>query len=144
MQISKVAVLALGLLGSLAWASDMPQMTLHKSPNCGCCDKYVDYLRASGVKIEVIKEANMGAVKQRLGVAADKASCHTATLGNYVVEGHVPIASLQKLLREQPDLIGISLPGMPASSPGMGPEQPGSLAILALSQHGPATLFNRE
>jgi len=144
MQISKVAVLALGLLGSLAWAGDMPQMTLYKNPNCGCCDKYVDYLRGSGMKVDVVEESNMGAVKQRLGVAADQASCHTATLGNYVVEGHVPTASLRKLLREQPEVIGISLPGMPVSSPGMGPEQPGSLAINALPRHGPATLFNRE
>lgn len=144
MRIPTVAVLALGLVGSMAWAASMPEMVVHKSPSCGCCDQYVDYLRANGMVVKVMEEVNMGAVKQRLGVPADQVSCHTATLGGYVVEGHVPVASLQKLIREQPTLVGISLPGMPESSPGMGPEEPGSLAIMALPQRGPATLFNRE
>ncbi len=144
MQIVKLTVLALGLLGSLAWAGDLPKMTLHKSPHCGCCDKYVDYLRANGLEVEVLVESNMGAVRQRLGVPAEQASCHTATLGGYVVEGHVPVASLEKLIQQQPDLVGISLPGMPASSPGMGAAQAGSLAIMTLPRQGDATLFNRE
>ncbi|MDO9413007.1 MAG: DUF411 domain-containing protein [Pseudolabrys sp.] len=94
-------------------------MTASKDPQCGCCDGWVDYLRKAGLNVSVTATANMDAVKKRLGVPKDLASCHTAEIGGYVIEGHVPYPSIRKLLAEKPRAVGLAVPGMPASSPGM-------------------------
>lgn len=115
--------------------SALPKMVVHKDANCGCCGAYVDYLRKHGATVEVVTEPNMTAVRQRFGT--DKlASCHTIEVGNYVVEGHVPISAIQKLVREQPKIKGIALPGMPLHSPGMGEEKKGSLQIVTIGKQG--------
>jgi hypothetical protein len=122
-------LLALACTGAAAQAA--PAITVHKSPTCGCCEKYVDYLRDNGFEVEARNEPDMNAVKQRHGVA-HVASCHTALIGGYVVEGHVPVASIRKLLKEKPAITGISAPGMPPNSPGMGEMKKGTLTIYAV------------
>lgn len=113
----------LGLGAYLQWGSsasvDAPPVTVYKSPTCGCCGDWVSYLRDEGFSVNVQDRVNLRPVKQELGVPEDLASCHTATVGNYVVEGHVPAEQVKRLLAETPDLTGIAVPGMPIGSPGM-------------------------
>lgn len=110
-------------------------ITVHKSPTCGCCEKYVDYLRDNGFKVDAQDEQDMSGIKKLHGVA-QVASCHTGLIGGYVVEGHVPVAAIRKLLQERPAIIGISAPGMPMNSPGMGEMHKGTLTIYAIPRDG--------
>lgn len=110
-------------------------ITVYKSPTCGCCEKYVDYLRDNGFEVKAVDEQDMSAIKKRHGVA-HVASCHTALVGGYAVEGHVPVASIRKLLTEKPAIAGISAPGMPMNSPGMGEMKKGTLTIYAVPKNG--------
>lgn len=132
-----IAVSALNLLTSQVFAAPLAA-TLHKDPNCGCCVEYAHYLEENGFKVDMIDHANINQVKQRLGTD-QAASCHTVEIAGYVVEGHVPVAAIDKLLAEQPDIKGLALPGMPYNSPGMGPEKKGSLQVLELDNQGKPT-----
>ncbi|MDO9011395.1 MAG: DUF411 domain-containing protein [Gallionella sp.] len=111
------------------------EVTIYKSPTCGCCEKYVDYLRENGYAVKSVNESDMSAVKKRYGTS-HMASCHTALVDGYVVEGHVPVGAIRKLLREKPAIIGISAPGMPMNSPGMGEMKKGTLTIYAVPKNG--------
>jgi hypothetical protein len=97
----------------------LPRMRVHKSPTCGCCSLWIDHMRAAGFTVEVRDVDDMGPVKEALGVPYGKGSCHTAEVGGYVIEGHVPAEDVKRLLAETPDARGLVLPGMPAGSPGM-------------------------
>lgn len=108
---------------SLRIAEARPAMTVFKDPNCGCCGAWVDHVRANGFEAEVRSEPAINRVKARLGVPNDLASCHTATINGFVLEGHVPAETIERLLRERPAVVGIAVPGMPIGSPGM--EAPG-------------------
>lgn len=100
-------------------ASDLPLMTVYKSPTCGCCAKWVDHMREHGFEVAVVDDQQMGMRKAQLGVPQAMGSCHTATVGDYVIEGHVPAEDVLRLLREKPDAAGLAVPGMPIGSPGM-------------------------
>jgi hypothetical protein len=103
-----------------AWASaPLPTMVVMKDPSCGCCGAWIDHVRAAGFPVEVIDSGEMDRHKRRLGVPAALASCHTAEVGGYVVEGHVPAAEIERLLAERPRATGLAAPGMPVGSPGM-------------------------
>ena len=97
----------------------LPLVVVHKTPACGCCEAWADHLRQAGFQVDVRNEDNLEAVKQRLGVPHGKGSCHTAEVGGYMVEGHVPARDIQRLLAEKPDARSLVLPGMPLGSPGM-------------------------
>lgn len=104
-------------------AQGLPIALVHKSPTCGCCGLWVDHLKKAGFEVEVRNSENVTPVKQRLGVPYGKGSCHTAEIGGYFIEGHVPVEDIKRLLAEKPDAKGLVLPGMPMGSPGMeGPE----------------------
>lgn len=90
-----------------------------KSAYCGCCQEWVDHIREAGFEVKVTNVDDVGAVSKQLGVPDELRSCHTAKVGNYVVEGHVPAADIKRLLKERPKAIGIAVAGMPAGSPGM-------------------------
>jgi len=92
---------------------------MYKYPNCGCCESYADYLRARGFAVTVEATHDLPMIKQEHGVPEGLEGCHTMLLSGYVVEGHVPVATLERLLAERPPVRGISLPGMPQGSPGM-------------------------
>ncbi|MDF9442702.1 MAG: copper amine oxidase [Lysobacteraceae bacterium SCN 69-123] len=94
-------------------------MHVHKDANCGCCNGWIEHMRAAGFTVVAHDSTDMAAVKQRLGIPLSQASCHTAEVGGYVLEGHVPAADVQRLLREKPAARGLVLPGMPIGSPGM-------------------------
>lgn len=130
------SVLLLGINAS-SFAEDMA-VTLYKDPSCGCCGAYADYLDQNGFKVKRIDSNNMNAIKEKLGTHK-AASCHTVIIGDYVVEGHVPVAAINKMLTEKPNIHGLSIPGMPMNSPGMGPEKPGSLDVLSLDSKGNVT-----
>ncbi len=97
----------------------LPLALVHKSPTCGCCGLWVDHLKEAGFQVEVRDAEDITPVKQRLGVPYEKGSCHTAEIGGYFVEGHVPAADIKRLLAEKPNAKGLVLPGMPMGSPGM-------------------------
>lgn len=100
-------------------AAAAPVMTVHKDPTCGCCEAWVDHIRAAGYEARVIEVSAVDAVKTKLGVPAGLRSCHTAEIEGYVVEGHVPAAAVARLLAERPNARGLAVPGMPIGSPGM-------------------------
>jgi len=129
----RVCAVVLLLNASIAHAAT--EVTLYKSPTCGCCEKYVDYLRENGFAVTAINENNMDAIKKRHGVS-HIASCHTALVGGYVVEGHVPVGAIRKLLKEKPAITGISVPGMQMNSPGMGEMKKGTLTVYAVPKNG--------
>jgi len=111
------ATLAAGLRPSAA--QPLPKIVVTKDPSCGCCSGWIDHLRASGFKAEVIESPEVNRLKVRLGVPQDLASCHTAEIGGYVIEGHVPAQAIKRLLAERPSAKGLAVPGMPVGSPGM-------------------------
>lgn len=104
---------------AVAAAADLPLVVVHKSPSCGCCGLWVDHLRQAGFQVEVRNEDNLNPIKERVGVPFGKGSCHTAEVGGYFVEGHVPAEDIKRLLSEKPNAKGLVLPGMPLGSPGM-------------------------
>ena len=103
-----------------------PQMTMYKDPYCGCCEGWAEHMKAAGFNVTVKVEEAMDTVKAKYGVGASLASCHTAVVGGYVIEGHVPAGAVKRLLAERPQATGLTAPGMPIGSPGM--EMPGSKA----------------
>jgi hypothetical protein len=120
-------------------------MSVYKSPSCGCCSLWVDYMRKNGFDAKVQDVDNIGALKLKLGVREEFSSCHTTEVGGYIVEGHVPVEVVQRMLKERPKIAGIAVPGMPAGSPGM--EVPGgrkdSYNILAFTSDGKTTVYDR-
>lgn len=94
-------------------------MVVHKSPSCGCCGLWVDHMREAGFAVEVRDIDNVHPIKERVGVPFGMGSCHTAEIGGYFIEGHVPAEDIKRLLPHKPDAKGLALPGMPAGSPGM-------------------------
>lgn len=128
--------LTVGLLllsAGLAVAEEKVRATLYKNPGCGCCEKYADYLRANGFVVTSIEAPNMSVIKQTHGVRANLEGCHTTVIGDYVVEGHVPVEAIDRVLSERPAFDGISVVGMPSNSPGMGDPNGQPLDILSFS-----------
>ena len=107
---------ALMLIGTAANAATM---TVIKSPTCGCCMKWVEHVKAHGFDVKVVDTNDLMAAKAKAGVPQKLASCHTARVGGYVVEGHVPAADIKRLLAQKPKAVGIAVAGMPMGSPGM-------------------------
>ena len=102
-----------------AFAEEAKSGTLYKNQECSCCEEYASYLRSSGYTIKVVATHDLSAIKRQHGVPEQLEGCHTLVVGNYVVEGHVPLKHIDRLLTEKPAIKGISLPGMPLGSPGM-------------------------
>lgn len=116
---SQIALGSLVLFGSNAWAEALPVVTVWKDPSCGCCGAWVDHLRRSGLHASVIETRDMNHIKSKRMVPAHLASCHTAEIGGYTIEGHVPADAIRRLWLEKPTAHGLAVPGMPAGSPGM-------------------------
>ena len=107
--------------------------TMHvaKSPTCGCCTAWVALARQEGFDIETTDTDDLSGVKSDVGLPDDLWACHTATIAGYVVEGHVPFDAIERLLEERPDITGISVPGMPGGSPGMGNDPDARFDVIA-------------
>ena len=119
------------------------RLEVHKVRGCGCCEMWAEHLRAHGYACAVTEHADLDPIKARLGVPDALRSCHTALLEGYVVEGHVPAAALDRLLRERPAIAGLAVPGMPAGSPGMPSDQPDAYAVIAFAADGRQEVFMR-
>jgi hypothetical protein len=146
--MSRLIILAIVAFVSAALpvaAEEKVKATLYKNPDCACCEHYADYLRANGFDVTVIAHPNMTLIKQKYGVGEDLEGCHTTLVEGYVVEGHVPVAALKRLLSEKPAIKGISLPGMRVGSPGMTGTKEGPFEILSITgKAGPAPVFATE
>jgi hypothetical protein len=129
-------LVALPLFARGGFAASLPKMIVNKDPSCGCCGGWVDYLRAAGFSVDVVETADLAAARKRLGVPADLAACHTAEIGGYAIEGHVPESTIRRLLAEKPRAAGLSVPGMPQSAPGM--DVPGANDIYEVILFGPS------
>jgi hypothetical protein len=114
--------------------------TQYKNPQCGCCEGHADYLRENGFEVTVKPTHDLPLLKRQYGVPSALEGCHTTLVEGYVVEGHVPVASILRLLTERPDIKGISLPGMPAGSPGMSGEKTAPFTVYEITD-GPAKVF---
>ena len=128
-----------------AWAQGAATpLEVWKDASCGCCGDWIDHMHANGFKATVHDTGN-NAVRARLGLAARYGSCHTALVGGYVVEGHVPAADVRRLLREKPAALGLAVPGMPIGSPGMdGPVYGGrrdAYDVLLVLRDGSSRVF---
>ncbi len=124
-------------------AADLPSVTVYKSPTCGCCAQWVGHLEENGFTVKVMDMANVQPMKERLGVPAQLASCHTAYADGYAFEGHVPADVMKLFLAEQPQATGLAVPGMPIGSPGM--EIEGRAAqpyqVLAFNAQGEVSVY---
>jgi hypothetical protein len=114
---------AFGLPRPAGAAETLPKMVVTRDPNCGCCGNWVEHVKAAGFPVEVVEVADVTPLKTKLGVPDALASCHTAEVGGYVLEGHVPAKAIKRLLAEKPKVTGLAVAGMPVGSPGM--EVPG-------------------
>lgn len=119
--ILSVLGLVMALAVNPANSAERPRATLYKNPQCGCCEQYANYLRSNGFTVKVVPTHNLSLIRRQVGVNIPETleGCHTMFIDKYVVDGHVPLKTLEKLLTERPDIRGISLPGMPDGSPGM-------------------------
>jgi len=123
----------------------VPALTVYKSPACGCCVKWIDYMRANGFSVKTVDVEDIAAVKRTWGVPTNLSACHTSVVGNYVIEGHVPADVVTRFLRERPAVAGIAVPGMPLGSPGM--EQPTGrvepFAVMSFDRSGRTAVYER-
>jgi hypothetical protein len=118
-----------------------PTVTVYKSPTCGCCAKWVEHVKKAGFAVTVKDVPNVGEVKLANGVPVELASCHTALVGGYVVEGHVPADVMQKLLKEKPAVAGIAVAGMPMGSPGMEGSYSDRYNVVAFEKSGKQSVY---
>lgn len=120
------------------------EMQVYKTPTCGCCGKWVEHVKAAGFTPAVHDLADLSPVKAKAGVPANLQSCHTALIGGYTIEGHVPADVIHQLLREKPAIAGIAVPGMPIGSPGM---EQGSrrdpYEVIAFTRDGRTSVYAR-
>jgi hypothetical protein len=139
----------LGVLSAVAVAGVRPlaqkgtAIQVYKDPTCGCCALWVEHLRKAGFSATVMDVGDMTAVKDKHGVPGQARSCHTAIVDGYVLEGHVPSADVQRLLKQRPAVVGLAVPGMPIGSPGMevAGMKPRPYDVLAFDKSGQTTVF---
>lgn len=118
--LATLAIATLAITTPAALAGSL-SFKVAKTASCGCCNAWIEHIRAAGHKVET-SDMDMGSLAQhkiKLGIKPQYAACHTATVDGYVIEGHVPVADIERLLKQRPKAIGLSAPGMPAGSPGM-------------------------
>lgn len=145
--IIKSTILGLGLalaVPAVAAGAAKPVAVLYKNPQCDCCESYAKYLRAHGYQVNVKATHDLPLIKKRYAVPAALEGCHTILVGGYVVEGHVPVESLHKLLAQRPQIAGISLPGMPTGSPGMMGLKTKPLTVFAFNKAGRSAVYSVE
>jgi len=150
-----------GLIGGIIWPNQsvnesnktmavvekqtlLPEITVYKSATCNCCHKWVSHLENEGFIVKAHNREDMNTVKKLLGVIPGLASCHTATVDGYLIEGHVPAGDIIRLLTEKPEgIVGLTVPGMPRYSPGMQPEglTPKNYDVLTFDEKGSTVVF---
>jgi len=121
------------------------EITVYKSPTCGCCEEWVEHLRTEGFSVLTHDRQNMSPIKKSAGIPGNLQSCHTALVEGYAIEGHVPAADIKKLLKTRPNIAGLTAPGMPMKSPGMQAANlvPKGYDVLTFSNNGEITVFTK-
>ena len=133
---------ALGLAAPALASPD--EVVMYKDPDCGCCGKWAEHMRSAGFAVKEVASPRMDLVKQEAGVPEALGSCHTAKVGGYVVEGHVPAADVRRMLAEKPAIRGLSAPGMPLGSPGMeGPYPAERYDVVSFDAQGRSAVFSK-
>ncbi len=139
------ASLLLGLMAMPAVAQEKTKVTLYRNPNCGCCLDYAEYLRGAGFDVTVDSKENLAVVRKQLHVPEQFEGCHVSVIGKYAVEGHVSADVIKKLLAEHPAIVGVSIPGMLAGTPGMTGHKAGPLPVYEIGNDGaPKKVFATE
>lgn len=140
--VALIAIVAISACSRSA-APGAPSITVYKSATCGCCSKWAEHLRNAGFDVDARNVENLNPIKERVGVPVGQGSCHTAEVGGYFVEGHVPAEDIKRLLAEHPDAKGLVVPAMPTGSPGM--ETPSGEVkpydVLLVARDGTTTVF---
>ncbi|MEC4985297.1 MAG: DUF411 domain-containing protein [Oscillatoria sp. PMC 1068.18] len=131
-----------------AWERDIKpytgnsELTVYRSPSCGCCGEWVKHMEKHSFRVKDVQTDEMEALKQQYNLPAELASCHTAIIDGYVVEGHIPADDVKRLLQQKPDIAGIAVPGMPLGSPGMeAGDRKEAFAVISFNQNGETEIF---
>jgi hypothetical protein len=145
---SATAMLIAGAIGASAQqnaAASKPTAVVYKTSSCGCCKMWVEHLKANGFTVEAkdVSADEVRAVSKAAGLKDDDTSCHTAKIGGYIVEGHVPASDIQRLLKEKPAIAGIAAPGMPQGSPGMEQGSKEPFDVVAFTKDGKTRLYSK-
>ncbi len=136
--------LVAGCSKSTQLSSEIQEITMYKTPMCGCCGLYNQYLNNKfDTPIKLVEMQDINPIKERYAIPSDVQSCHTTIVGDYFVEGHMPQEAIVKLLTEKPDIKGIAMPGMPSGSPGMPGNKQGDFVVYAVQKDGSVTEFMR-
>lgn len=136
------SLLLIAALGSApVWAQSSAAVEVFKSPYCGCCGKWVEHLRQNGFQVNTHDVEDVTAARKKMGMPDRLGSCHTAKIGGYVVEGHVPAADIQRLLKEKPKALGLAVPSMPPGSPGMESAKPVPYQTFLVRTDGTTQVF---
>ena len=134
----------IGVLGLLATQQSVAaDIVVYKSPTCGCCGKWVKHMEDAGFSVDVEDRRDLTPIKAELGVPGRMQSCHTAKVGDYIVEGHVPADLVRRMLDEKPDIKGLAVPGMPMGSPGMEGPRKDRYNVIAIGNDGRLEVFAR-
>jgi hypothetical protein len=142
--IAGVIITGLGaIVGWRAPSPAPPTVTVYKSASCGCCNSWVEHLRSTGFAVTAYNTDDLGSVMTSMGVPAQLGSCHTARVGDYVIEGHVPADLIRKLLAEHPAILGLAVPGMVTGSPGMEGPNPRHYDVIAWTREGKTSVYAR-
>lgn len=144
--LARGAVLALGCSGLARWlhaAAFKTPMVVYKDPGCECCETWVELMRGADFEVAVRNTSDMDPIKRRYQVAPALASCHTALVAGYVIEGHVGADLIRKLLAEKPKVVGLAVPGMVTGSPGMEGPNPQPYQVLTFDAAGKTTVYAR-
>ncbi len=134
---------AIALASTGTAVAQVRRMTAYKTAWCGCCDGWVTHMRGAGWTVDVVEREDLSPIRARYGVPDRYAGCHTAVVGAYAIEGHVPAADVDRLLRERPTAVALAAPGMPAGSPGMEAAGRQPYVTLLINRAGEATVFGR-
>jgi hypothetical protein len=143
----RIGVAALGITLFLPWSAlaDVIQATLHKMPQCGCCEGHAAYLRENGFAVDVKESFELSRISAEAGIPPELEGCHTIFIDGYVVGGPVPAGVIKRMLKERPAIAGITLAGMPLGSPGMNGEKTEPFVIYAVTKDGaPPTVYATE
>lgn len=129
--------------GTSASSANINEVVVYKNAGCQCCTKWAEHMEQAGFSVTEKPTDELMSIKVDQDVPYNMASCHTALVGDYVVEGHVPIADVKRLLQEQPDAVGLAVPGMPAGSPGMESPNPEPYKVFLIGNDGSQTVYSQ-
>tara|TARA_R110001592_G_scaffold81249_4_gene241276 strand:+ start:2480 stop:2938 length:459 start_codon:yes stop_codon:yes gene_type:complete len=142
-KVMRAAAAALAMLVLLPAMAAAAEITVYKSPYCGCCGAWVTHMKDHGHDVTTVEMEDLTAIKKMTGVPAPLQSCHTAVVGGYVIEGHVPASDVARLLAEKPKARGLAVPGMPVGSPGMEGPNPEAYEVLVFQTDGTSAVYAR-